>query len=120
MGRQLIKCECDVDFYVEWSSIVDAPTFYGTREQMTAYLMHEYATGTRRWDFELSEVNLRFERADEFGTSMFRPLGCGWEDEGEMYMPGHGTIPRAKIRELVERLDRDEDVSDLLIPFEEL
>jgi hypothetical protein len=111
----IVKPDPDDDFYVEWSTVVDAPTAYGSREELTADL------GPRSGSAE------RFDRADEFGTSMCDPLlprddqFFGWNDkEFTVHNVGAPTgklIARKDIRELCERLDSDTDISHLLKPL---
>ena len=70
MPKQLIKPSRDEDFYVEWSSVVEAPTAFGPREWLTEYLMRPFApTDSERYEFERGQVDKRFDRADATGTS---------------------------------------------------
>lgn len=120
MPRQIIKPDRDVDFYVEWSSIVEAPTAFGPREWMLDHLLFDYRRATHRFDWEREQAEQRLARADVTGSSAYPPFACTWDDEGEIYEQ-RGILPRAKIRELCERLSKDEraDVSDLLEPFDD-
>jgi hypothetical protein len=103
------------DFYVAWSTVVDAPTGWGSREQISR----------QAW---VKATPDRLARADEYGTSMCDPdlppdrQWFGWHDVGFLVMevdipnPGNGSyvIPRSKIRALCERIERREDPTDLL------
>lgn len=64
MGRIVIKAAPDRDLYVDWSTIVEAPAFIGTRTEMLAYLgRQEHA------DHPMNDPNGRLDRADATGTS---------------------------------------------------
>jgi hypothetical protein len=57
MGQYLVKL--DEDFYVEWSTVVDAPTTYGmSREEMRQWLIEEYGRAN-------DNSAARLARADE-------------------------------------------------------
>lgn len=60
MSSYIVKPKPDEDFYIYWSSVVDAPTMWGTRAEMAQAL-------DRRGRDEGEPV--RFARADETGTS---------------------------------------------------
>ena len=118
----------DVDYYVEWSSIVEAPSLTGSRAVMLEYL-------TRSTDPYLREdaphyPENRLKRCDETGTSSLwvetdgmrdkYPEEGSWEDDNYIYQQ-QGTLTRAGLFELCHRLDADDgaDVSDLLTPFDD-
>lgn len=112
MPSYIIKAEPDQDFYVMWSEVVDAPTAWGSRADLEGW-------------FQPSDVAAeRFDRADAHGTSC-RLLGPGirfydWTDAGMVYQQ-EGFLPRSRLRELCDRLEKDEHapVSDLLTPFDD-
>lgn len=85
MGKFLIKCDPAVDLYIEWSTVVDAPTAVGTREQM----YKRYTTSIRR---ELlmteDEAEDLLHRATAFGTSSQIGGDGSWSDDGLLYMQG--------------------------------
>jgi hypothetical protein len=61
MGRGIVKLADN--FYVEWSTVVDAPVTYGmTRPEMLKYIMSEYKTPQEG-------AESRLARADTTGTS---------------------------------------------------
>lgn len=116
MPSFIIKPKRTEDFYVLWSTIVDAPTAFGSREDLSATL------GATEGRAE------RFDRAEEFGTSMCDPelppnaQWFGWNDEEFIIRevgPIDGHISRNDLRTLCERLDTSADVSDLIRPFPE-
>lgn len=118
MPSYIVKDKPDEDYYVMWSSIVDAPTFAGTRAEMEAC----------HWFGPQDVADERFERADTYGTSAQWGAGepgqkitrvYGWDDSEGFVYQGEGWLPRAKLRELCERLGREESVDDLLEPFED-
>lgn len=116
MPTIIVKPERETDFYVAWSSMVEAPTCWGPRE----YVAREMAC----WDGPEAAAPERFDRADQTGTSARYPSGDapegGWDDRGFIYQQ-QGWLPRARLTALCERLGADEraDVSDLLDPFED-
>lgn len=116
MGKQIIKVAPDRDLYVEWSSVVEAPTAWGTRDWMVEHL-RATATGDG-WTSPFDQVEQRLRRADKAGTSAFE-CGCGWDDAGEIYMQ-QGFLPRRRLGELIAQYEAGtEAVSDLLEPFED-
>lgn len=133
MPRTIIKLAPDEDWYVVWSTIVDAPTYWGTRAELEA----------RPGAHALPE---RFDRADATGTSAqwgITPEPYSWdarttsESSGLNLDPGNAglnatasslhdeccvcMLPWANLREFCERWDRDEPRDDLVTwePFED-
>jgi hypothetical protein len=63
MGRFIIKLD---DWYLEWSTVVDAPVTYGmTRDEFTAYYRDQYG----RQGMEGGDFAQRMERVETKGTS---------------------------------------------------
>lgn len=124
MPSFIVKPNRDEDFYVLWSTVVDAPTAYGTRDELASLLRDEAAA---RFAQETAE---RFERADEFGTSMNDPQlsrdrqWFGWHDKAfalrEWPIPdarhdeNFYEVPRENVRALCE-LPEGADPTNLLI-----
>lgn len=107
MGKYIMKAAPDIDFYVEWSTVVDNWTFAGTRAEMLEYLHEE--NGLNHRGFAPLSGNWpedRLVHCDQTGTSVrFRPgqqdpPSGSWSDE--TIMIDTGTIPRSKLREYVE------------------
>lgn len=123
MGSQIIKVTPDRDLYMEWSSVVEAPTFIGTRAELAAYLA-EPKVHYRQTTIDHPEaIEERLARADETGSSGYRPFGCTWDDaSGEIYQQ-RGHLRRDRFAEFCDRIlaaqDFDLDFSDLLEPFED-
>jgi hypothetical protein len=114
MPSYIVKPDRDVDFYVMWSDVVEAPTTWGARKDFKA----------AQWMRPEEIAPERFERADAMGTSAMwgDPADpyLGWNDAlGPIYMQ-RGFLPRANLRALCERLKADENdrVTDLLVPFD--
>lgn len=63
MGHTIIKASPDEDFYVIYSSVVDAPIQFGSRRELEREYEHAHAE--------------RFDRADATGSS------CAWTDPPE-------------------------------------
>jgi hypothetical protein len=118
MPSFLVKASPDEDWYCRWSTIVDAPTAWGSREQMTreAHDPREVAPE-------------RFERADRNGTSAMIPgtpdaeQWFGWSD-GEFILAeagpdyregGSWMLPRANLRAFCEALEADQDTTPLCV-----
>ena len=63
MARYIIKLD---DYYMEWSSIVDAPVTFGlTLEEFSNYYHDEY--GNRG----MCDLDDRLKRVEKFGTSSY-------------------------------------------------
>lgn len=59
MPSYIVKVAPDIDLYVYWSTIVDAPTAIGSRDELAEWLRQRgYAADDQR-----------FDRADRTGTS---------------------------------------------------
>lgn len=117
MGLTIIKCDRDTDRYVYWSSVVEAPCFHGTREELTRYLERfEHHCGG------LAEIAKRFERADATGTSSI-PRYHDWSDD-TLIVEQRGLLRRERLWEFCEAYDsedpaRRDEWLDLLEPFED-
>lgn len=102
MPRFIIKVVPDVDFYVEWSTVVDNWTKAGTREEFIS-----------QW----GEDPARLDRADETGSSAIPPF-FKW-DETEFIIDGRYTIQRvflpAYIYMTMDGVERDEEAIKSLI-----
>lgn len=114
MGKVLVKPERDSDFYVMWSSIVDAPVAFGTKVSL------QKADPTWTDDY--------FERADRLSCSS-RIFPKTWDEDFAMNFQGVGTVRRSQMVQLCERLDKiwddlihwykDPEVKKLITPYEE-
>lgn len=93
MPSYIVKPERDVDFYINWSTIVDAPLSWGTRAEVEASRVESPAD--------------RFERADATGTSSFDGF-FGW-DETEFDVENTGPkgviVDRSNLRAFCLSLD---------------
>lgn len=134
MGSIVIKESPESDYYVEWSSIVEAPTCAGTRTEMLAYLQQGSDPWLRKDAPHHPEQRLR--RVDETGTSSLwvtkaaeespefaahgYPEEGSWDDDSFIYMQ-RGLLSRANVFALTRRLTEDPgaDVSDLLTPLDD-
>jgi hypothetical protein len=127
MGTTIMKEASNVDYYIAWSSIVEAPLFGGTREETLAYL---WETDHRKPEYILeadpSHPETRLKRVDECGTSALwkvagHPVEGSWEDTDGLIYEQRGTVPRANLFVLTRRLGEDEaaDLTDLIEPFED-
>lgn len=128
MGKIVMKESPDSDFYVEWSSVVEAPTFYGNRAEMLAHLKESSDEWLR--EDAPHHPEQRLKRADETGTTslwVHKELGAdygpeqgSWDDWGEIYMQ-QGLMDRPNIFTLGRRYQETDapEVADLLRPFED-
>lgn len=112
MGYEIIRVSPDEDLYLEWSSIVEAPTFVGTRTQLLVHLHRNYQP--------VETPEQRVDRTDETGSSGRDGWGCKWDATGEIYMQ-RGFLPRARMAEFARRLlaDQNAEPTDLLEPFDD-
>lgn len=122
MGTTILKEAPDVDYYIAWSSIVEAPLFGGTRDEILPYLWEsDDRKPDRIRETDPSHPENRLKRVDECGTSALwgNPRDGAWGDGGEVYMQ-RGVVSRANLFVLTRRLGEDEyaDVTDLTEPFE--
>lgn len=106
MGRIIIKADKAADLYMEWSSVVEAPTWVGTRDEALKDGFEE----------------VRLARADEKGSSCLDMDEGFWEDTGTIYKQ-QGWLPRENFLPFAQRFLESEpftpDVSDLLKPFDD-
>lgn len=116
MGTIVIKPDRGRDLYVGWSTVVEAPVWWGTREQATRWLTE---AATRHPDRQ-NQPDVRLARADRYGTSDMSVRDGGWDDEGFVYEQ-RGWLPRHRLAALCEALARDDEPAawDLLEPFDD-
>jgi hypothetical protein len=114
MGTIVVKPDRDKDLYVGWSSIVDAPVWWGSRAEVLQYL----ADDGRGWSGDAPDI--RLARADETGTSAYDKRDGGWDDEAFVYEQ-RGLLPRRRLAEACHLLGANNEpgVWDLLEPFED-
>jgi hypothetical protein len=85
MGRVLLKCDPNVDLYIEWSTVVDAPTAVGTRAQFEK----EMNIPKRGEEFMTEEaIRIRMDRVNKHGTSRLGDDDGNWDDKGLLYRQG--------------------------------
>lgn len=120
MPRIILKTTPDDDFYVEWSEIVEAPVFAGTREEMLVHLCEDSPAMQYH---PVGNAGARLKRADETGTSAAG--GYSWFgtwDCDSLIVEQRGVLPRAHLGQFTRLWlagDR-EPALDLLEPFEDL
>lgn len=119
MPTFIVKAEPDTDLYVLWSTVVDAPTFTGTRAEVTQHLA--WQDGNR----SAQQIEQRFARADAHGSSGIPPFNYGtWDGDpgdGDLMYQQQGFIRRHNFPEYAARLriTGDPDPGHLLDPFED-
>lgn len=73
MGRFIIKItdeKFNKDYYMEWSTVVDAPVTYGLDlEEFKEYYKEEYGKSG------MNDLNERLERVEKTGSSGIAPFG---------------------------------------------
>lgn len=118
MPSYIIKLNKEEDLYVYWSEIVDAPHYWGTRAELSEYMIR---IG------HADDLENRFDRAEENGTSAFAYAeNYGWDDKGVLIYDQKGFLYRNELKEFLGSLDEEMsqkgrhvfDVS-LLHPFED-
>lgn len=108
MPDYLIKPDPGADFYVCWSTVVDAPEYWGTKGELQKDVRPD-----GKWAEE------RFARADDNGTSAnwdnwpkaYQPFAWGCRDfmirEVIPSRDGHySVLPRANLRAFVDAMDQ--------------
>jgi hypothetical protein len=109
MGHIVIKPRRDRDEYVYWSTVVEAPIGYGSRDEM----LHALADD---WPADPPEV--RLARTDKTGSSS-KDVDYGWDDT-ELIYEQRGMLAREHLYRAAALLreGRESEVWDLLAPFE--
>lgn len=100
MSNYILQPDAGEDFYAYWSTIVDSPIAWGTREQLTKQF-GEDAMREERW-----------ERAEKFGTSSM--IGSHSREEDDTYImrelfPGEVKVKLTDLRELLESIVFDKE-----------
>lgn len=78
MPRVILKADPSEDVYLEWSTVVDAPTEVGSRVEMLEILMSD-RPGEPQETVAVAEA--RLSRADMHGSSAFSAWRFGWWDD---------------------------------------
>jgi hypothetical protein len=91
MPTMILKGDRDTDLYCQWSTVVDAPTWVGTRDELLASLLTHPDAYSSYLDMTPRQViTARVDRADLTGTSAYREYGFGeWDSNG--FIVGHHT-----------------------------
>lgn len=108
MPRYILKPKPDEDFYVTYSTIVDAPVLWGTRDEI--------------WHEDPDAFRNRLDRADETGSSAMWPRTgapyMGWDETEIIVREGFafddvpdgaiwGVVARSDLRALCESRTAD-------------
>lgn len=89
MPSYIVKINKEDDFYVYWSEIAESPHTWGTKEEVSSYMR-----SIRQDD----DLQARFDRADENGTSAFAYAeNYGWEDTGVFIYDQLGMLRRNQL-----------------------
>lgn len=113
MPSYIIKLNKEEDLYVYWSEIVDAPHCWGTKEQVSEYMVRVGHT---------DDLENRFDRADEHGTSAFAYAeNYGWNDTGVLIYDQKGFLRRNDLKDFLSSFNKltGEFNNSLLHPFED-
>lgn len=119
MPTIVIKPERDQDFYVGWSTIVEAPAWFGSRTEAAGYIAEDH----RQHGGPTAPPEERLARADEYGSSIKPEANFGygyWDHDGFIYEQ-RGVLPRKHLIEACRLLaaENEPGVWDLLEPFED-
>lgn len=116
MPSYVLKTSPDEDLYCIYSTVVDAITHIGDREEIRAYLLHQDGAG--------GKPDERLDRADKNGTSCLIDSGGNgaWYGWGEETIPigegpgGPGNLPRTDLAAYCRALlDDDEEAAARLV-----
>ncbi len=102
MGRALIKPERDEDFYVEWSSIVDMPVRWGSRQNFLDATDSEEA-----WQAMLKRLAQVDERSRTHGMEMY-----SWDRDFELIVQQEGYLKRSQMAEFMKTLTEDGELTE--------
>lgn len=116
MGKEIIKVAPDVDLYMEWYSVVEAPTAVGARAEMLRYLKPAHDCPA----CQCNPAAERLDRADRTGTSGLDGWGHDWDSSGLIYEQ-RGFLPRVRFAEFARRFlaEDEQGMIALLDPFED-
>lgn len=118
MPSYVVKVTPDEDLYVVWSTVEECPYAWGTREEITGYLLER---SEKQPKYAKPEIDERFERADATGTSMFYGH-YSWDAAGFIFQQ-KGLLPRSKLAAFLDSYScedgRDTYDETLLEPFED-
>lgn len=107
VGHVILKAEKDRDLYAEWSSVVDGPTFTGTREETLEFMIKYYGLDKEERSREA------LERADRTGTSVTvgNPPFGSWDYPAILHAGDRGIeqVPRAELGRLLDEYSAEEE-----------
>ena len=90
MPRYIVKLR---DRYMEWSTVVDAPTTYGmTLEEFRAHYEHEYGVAAVHGGHNMPPLRERMLRVAQQGTSANFPLTVEQLIAGNRAGPDEATL----------------------------
>ncbi len=88
MGRFITKTAKDQDLYIEWSTIVDAPTaVFESTEDLRKYLIREYGA------MDTVRVDRTIAHTQETGSSVMGWAVGTWDDDMLVVMEGAPPRP---------------------------
>lgn len=102
MSREIIQPVKDVNFYVEWSSVVDMPTFWGTWQD---FLEDAVLEG---W---IDRFDARMKRVDETSQSALWHT-YSWDNDHEIIVQQAGTLRRSQLPAFIETLDDEGQLTE--------
>lgn len=109
MASTILRADKDTDLYCVWSSVVEAPTFIGTRDEIRRHLTETSAP---------ADVDERLTRADQAGTSSLGPFGAWGYDA--IIFDQRGILRREHVAEFLCRYQSNpQDAYVLLDPFDD-
>lgn len=110
MPSYILKVTPNADRYVEWTTISEGPTYWGTRNEMAEHL--------REGGGKPVEIESRLQRADERGTSA--PDGDFEWGDGILIVEQRGMLDRSNLGAFLDSYDGKQRVFDysLLRPFD--
>lgn len=95
MGRCIIKLnDGNRDWYLEWSTIVDAPVTWGmTLDEMAAYRREQTGTeGMRDWAEVVERLNAKGVSWRDKNGDVYSTIGCNRAGKGETCLTAEQII----------------------------
>lgn len=101
----------DSNLYVEWSSVVDAPTAWGTFDEMLRYLIED---SREKKEYARPEAVERLSRARDTGTS-----SPNWRLPDTLSFQNTGTFPFEDLEYFIESYHEGKYDLSLLTKYED-
>jgi hypothetical protein len=117
MPSYVIKLDPALDLYVYWSTVVEAPLFWGDAAELTEYLVEN---GEKKPEYSRPEIAQRIARANQNGSSAIGFRFGYWDDTHLIYQQ-EGMLPRSRLHDFLASFNEEKQTFDtsMLEPFED-